>query len=109
MTFAPAISKRPTIMVLISLESIVPPPSPSNTLNTQFNLSSGELRLAVLIKYLFYLCRHLRLVALIANMYSWKSMFPLWSSSNTLKKRMLDYSRLLSRQFVRLYSLQNVT
>ena len=30
-------------MVLISLESIVPPPSPSNTLNTQFNLSSGEL------------------------------------------------------------------
>ena len=94
-------------MVLISLESIVPPPSPSNTLNTQFNLSSGELRLAVLIK--FYLCRHLRLVALIANMYSWKSMFPLWSSSNTLEKRMLDYSRLLSRQFVGLFSLQNVT
>ena len=94
-------------MVLISLESIVPPPSPSNTLNTQFNLSSGELRLAVLIK--FYLCRHLRLVALIANMYSWKSMFPLWSSSNTLKKRMLDYSRLLSKQFVGLFSLQNVT
>ena len=69
LTLAPDMPNSPSSMTRISSESMVPPPSLSNTLNTHFSLSSGDFRE----------------VALMASMYSSKSSAPLLSSSKTLR------------------------